>query len=336
MTKFTPSQIKIITDLYLSGKQQHEIATLMNCSQTLISQILRHHQVPMRVGKNLIYTDLNTTFFQEINCESSAYFLGFLYADGSVQSGSDGHTTSLKLEKTDLPIVERFRDIMSPSSPIVIYTSEDGTYARFRMHQKIICEQLISLGCVPNKSLILKFPTPQQVLPHLLRHFLRGYSDGDGSIFATTNKKRPWYQAYMWKIVSTHEFCQATSTLLQQELGIKGSISLSKPKTNQITTTLSIGGNQNALKVLEWLYQDATIYLPRKYDKYQECKQFVLTYDPNLHKAKRPDVNVELVIQDYKDGMYINDISAKHQVGRWFIQHTINKYQIPKRLPRKS
>lgn len=41
-------------------------------------------------------------------------------------------------------------------------------------------------GCVPNKSLILKFPT---TLPNeLVNDFIRGYFDGDGSVYI--NNKR--------------------------------------------------------------------------------------------------------------------------------------------------
>jgi hypothetical protein len=49
--------------------------------------------------------------------------------------------------------------------------------------------------------------------------------------------------------------------------------SLTYSKTNKITTTLSVGGNLQVKKVLDWLYQDATIYLPRKYEKYLEFNQ---------------------------------------------------------------
>ena len=39
---------------------------------------------------------------------------------------------------------------------------------------------LINKGRVPRKSLILKFPTEEQVPRGLIRHFIRGYFDGDG------------------------------------------------------------------------------------------------------------------------------------------------------------
>lgn len=41
-----------------------------------------------------------------------------------------------------------------------------------------MCEDLINLGCVPNKSLILKFPTFDIVPEKYMSHFIRGYFDG--------------------------------------------------------------------------------------------------------------------------------------------------------------
>jgi len=48
-------------------------------------------------------------------------------------------------------------------------------------------DDLIALGCIPRKSLLLKFPTSNQVPEHLIRHFIRGYFDGDGH-FTNTEK----------------------------------------------------------------------------------------------------------------------------------------------------
>ena len=267
--KFTQHEIQSVIDLYNIGKQQWEIAQKINCEQTTISGILRRNNIKTRVGKKITYTDINTSFFKEINSEESAYFLGFLYADGNVQIKNTAYTVTLKLKSNDQIIIEKFRDIMSPSSPIKITQNKGfpNTYSYFRINQKEICEQLISLGCGPNKSLILEFPT--KVPTNLIKHFLRGYSDGDGSIYKNKFKNKKTINT-IWKFVSTKQFCQQTAKILKEELGISCSQSLSRPKTNDITTTLVVGGNLQVKKVLDWLYQDATIYLPRKYEKYQE------------------------------------------------------------------
>lgn len=273
---FNEVKAQEMIDLYEAGKTQKEISQIFMCSQTNVSALLRRRGIKCRdrkdVFKNQKYNDINASFFKEINNEANAYFLGFLYADGCVQIKNSAYMISLKLKSDDQIIIEKFRDIMSPSSPIKIAQNKGSpnTYPYFRINQKEICEQLISLGCVPNKSLILEFPT--KVPTNLIRHFLRGYSDGDGCIYKNKFKNKKTINT-IWKFVSTKQFCQQTAKILKEELGINCSHSLSRPKTNDITTTLSVGGNLQIKKVLDWLYQDATIYLPRKYEKYQEFTQ---------------------------------------------------------------
>lgn len=45
---------------------------------------------------------------------------------------------------------------------------------------------LCSHGCVPNKSLVLTFP--KDIPENLIHHFIRGYFDGDGSVFILNHK----------------------------------------------------------------------------------------------------------------------------------------------------
>jgi len=275
---FNETQIQEIISLYRFGKTQKDLALIYRCSQTHISNILIKKLVKTRVGKNIKYTDVNLNFFKEINDEESAYFLGLLYADGCVQIDNGCYTISLKLKSDDQYIIEKFRDIMSPSSPVKITKNKgsENTYSYFRINQKEICYQLENLGCMPNKSLILKFPTT--VPTSLIRHFLRGYSDGDGCIYRNnlqkTKTSKP-YSNYIWKIVSTKQFCESTAKILKEQLDINCSQSLSRPKTNDITTTLSVGGNNQSMKFLDWIYRDATIYLPRKYQKYLDFKEYI-------------------------------------------------------------
>lgn len=263
--KFTQSEINSIINLYNNGKQQWEIARQINCAQTSVSNILKRQGIKTRIGKKIIYTDVNTSFFQSIDNEISAYFLGFLYADGNISKNHN--VMSLKLKSDDQYILEKFRDIMSPSSQIKITKNKNSPneYSYFRINQKEICEQLISHGCVPNKSLILEFPTA--VSNDLIRHFLRGYSDGDGTIYKNKFKNKKTINT-IWKIVSTKQFCNQVAQILKEQLDVNCSRQLSNPEKNKITTTLSVGGNLQVRKVLDWLYQDATIYLSRKHDKY--------------------------------------------------------------------
>lgn len=52
-----------------------------------------------------------------------------------------------------------------------------------------MANDLINLGCIPRKTLVLKFPNESTVPKQLIKHFIRGYMDGDGCI-STYYKKR--------------------------------------------------------------------------------------------------------------------------------------------------
>ena len=55
---------------------------------------------------------------------------------------------------------------------------------------KEMATDLAKAGCYNKKSLTLKFPTEEQVPSKLIRHFLRGYVDGDGCLCCTEKTKQ--------------------------------------------------------------------------------------------------------------------------------------------------
>ena len=114
--------------------------------------------------------------FETIDTEEKAYWLGFLYADGSVSSKE--HKIELGLAEQDLKQIEKFRDFIGIMNKIS-YRSTTKSY-RYSFRSESCKEDLIKQGCVPKKSLILNFPTENQVPKNLIRHFIRGYFDGDG------------------------------------------------------------------------------------------------------------------------------------------------------------
>jgi len=215
-------------------------------------------------------------FFERIDTEEKAYFLGLLYADGNNYVRElHNYEVSIKLQAQDKIILEKFKNLISPQSSLklIIDKKTNNLYYLFKINNKKISEQLSCLGCIPNKSLLLKFPN--FIEEKLINHFIRGYFDGDGSLYCKKPKYKTNYINYGLSIVSSKMFCEEIKHIIENKINIHFSSKLSRPKTNQITTTLSVGGNKQVKKVLDWLYQDATIYLPRKYTKYQEFINFV-------------------------------------------------------------
>ena len=139
---------------------------------------------------------------------------------------------------------------------------------------------LINKGCVPKKSLILKFPTENVVPNNLIRHFIRGYFDGDGCVFFRTYKvldkrvnKKIDSKNYTLNFVGTKEFLLKIKTILSSELQTNKDIEI-RPKGKSYQ--LSYGGSTNFIKIFEYLYSDSTVFLYRKVNKFIDCIENVL------------------------------------------------------------
>lgn len=194
---------------------------------------------------------INSLIFNLIDSEEKAYWLGFLYADGYV---SDGNSVSLELSLKDKKHLQRFNTFMGRNKEI----KEDSYRVRCIFKDTSISTDLKSLGVIPRKSLILTFPTEMQVPDKFIRHFIRGYIDGDGSIYITNNN-------IMLSVLGTKEFL---SELLKRiDMGKRTLYRKNQSSSNSYFFQCS---GEKAIKTIQYLYSDCTIFLERKYDKFLE------------------------------------------------------------------
>ena len=132
--------------------------------------------------------NLNENFFDELN-EKSAYWLGFLYADGSVRmkNGRSGELR-LKLKETDKGHIQKFLVDLGSNTPLKcgISKTDNSKFCYVLINSNHIVKKLFELGCVQNKTFKIRLP---QLNVEIMSHFIRGYFDGDGSI--TKIKNRP-------------------------------------------------------------------------------------------------------------------------------------------------
>lgn len=168
------------------------------------------------------------------------------------------------------------------------------TYQRCRwsISNKHLKEVLISYGCVPNKSLILKFPDESIFSDKsLIRHFIRGYWDGDGCL--SWGNKEHTYPCM--EVVGTESFLIS----LQRHLNLR-SYKL-QGKQNSEAKQFSVG-HSIAFNLSKYLYSNSTIYLQRKYEKYLEyCRLYEESYRELQTKiGEGCDVNPE-VIEETKE-----------------------------------
>jgi hypothetical protein len=130
--------------------------------------------------------NLNENFFDVLN-EKSAYWLGFLYADGYVRmkDGKSGEL-KLKLKETDKSHIEKFLNDLGCKKPIKCGIDGKSKFCSVTVYSNKMVNKLFELGCVNNKTQLIRLPILES---DLMNHFVRGYFDGDGSISKV--KKRP-------------------------------------------------------------------------------------------------------------------------------------------------
>lgn len=206
-------------------------------------------------------TKFNENVFDIIDTREKAYWLGFLYADGAISSSRN--TVELSLKSEDLKHLEKFRDFLECDSNKHIF--QDEVRCRIAVTNKHLKQALINLGCGPQKSLTLTFPTKEQVPDIYLFDFVRGYIDGDGSVMLGLDYNGERTKPRL-NILGTKEFL----TELIQRTHWKPNKIGQRTENN----VFSVGwGGKFLEEYYDQLYEDAPIYLDRKYEKYKEIKK---------------------------------------------------------------
>lgn len=210
------------------------------------------------------------TYFDKIDTEHKAYWLGFLFADGYILSKrergrNESQSFGFSINIKDIELFEKFKQDLKSNHPVNIYSSSSnfshgGDFGRILVTSQHMVDCLKSYGMIEHKTTVLKMPNlPQELVPH----FIRGYSDGDGSIVISHLKSGKI--KYFWDITSTKEICEAFLVFFN-----KSELKLYERDVNNYT--MRICGKQQTSKILSIIYKDATIYLERKYKKYAEMQ----------------------------------------------------------------
>lgn len=255
---------EVLEDLYFNqNKSQKEIGKIVNCHRDTIWKMFKEYGITPKSNSERVRKDntFEQNFFNLINTEEKAYWLGFLYADGYVSTEKD--YTRLKLK--DLDHVEKFKNSLNYKGKILkdsnIVEGVKREYPMIALWSKKFKEDLIKLGCFPKKSLILKFPTEEQVPFHLINHFIRGYFDGDGSV-STFYRKSQKSLILSTNFVGTYDFLKE----LQKIFNEKSKNAIHKAP-NKEAYVVHFYLNESIL-LYDFMYNNATIYLDRKKEKF--------------------------------------------------------------------
>jgi len=251
---------KDIVKSYIKGKPLKYLAQKYNTSKNPIRKLLIKQGIEIRShSEESKKHKIKEDYFENINNEEKAYVLGFLYADGCNTRKGLG----MFLQKRDKKFLERIISCLLENKEDVKLLCKENKKTNsygFILSRKAISESLTKQGCVPNKSLILRFPTQKQVRSDLVFHFIRGYFDGDGCV--TYNKKKDLLQV---TFLGTEEFLLE----LQKILFLKNIDSFLYDIKETKIKNLYISLNSRE-KLYKELYKNSTIFLKRKFKKFKQ------------------------------------------------------------------
>lgn len=220
-----------------------QLADRFGCSPVTIKA--RRYQLGLHRSRVRRRYTLDETFFERIDTEHKAYFLGLLASDGTVSTRS----VWLMLQARDVHILRDLRAAMGSNARIFERKIDPkfpnrGPYKFIYFGSHKLVADLTKLGITARKSLTLKYP---KVPKHLERHFIRGLLDGDGS-------------------VKQASFCfHGTESIVDGiQLAVFSRTGKRLHKAHQQNKLWRLTGCKGSKEVLSWLYDGASVFLRRK------------------------------------------------------------------------
>lgn len=261
---FTEEEKQFIREKYVNTKwTAAKIGKELRAGVATVRRFLHEEGLIRPVGSSSRKYSSNFNYFESIDTEQKAYWLGVLYADGCVSKKNN----SLRFSSIDKEWIEAYKKDLEYNGPINIehHHNFNKDIYKVTMYSERLVDSLISYGCVERKSLVLKFPDlPESLIPH----FIRGYFDGDGCVVYYKYTKHS--NCKTLKVI----ICSGSKYLLEkmvQYLPTSCKLIRQRQRVHALyEIVLSVNDSKS---FYTYIYANATRFLQRKKDKFDSFFQ---------------------------------------------------------------
>lgn len=275
-----------VKDYYYNKKMSAtEVAKIFNTGYAVINRFLKRNGCKLK-SLSEIHRKFDQDVFESIDTQEKAYWLGYMFADGCVRVTNHKHINgtiysqySISLTSIDKEVIVAFKRFLNCNTKLkkykvlTGYTTDSSYYIESVSSYKMF-KDLEDKNCLSNKT--KKLEIPKNVPQELIRHFIRGYFDGDGSVYIckTKNKSlnpykgKSYYEKLSVNIVSTYDFCR----FLNKEIFSQDSDkNVYKEKRSVQDNIYYLKFDTNKAKLFyEFIYRDSNIFLGRKKEKFDK------------------------------------------------------------------
>lgn len=243
-------QEEMIVELYKSGLSKQSIEDKTGIGRTVVQRVLLDWGVKARSCGGVRPYNVRSDCFDDLRNEQSAYWLGFLFAELSIERTN----IMLCLARKDEEHLFKWKEFIGCEKPIRQIMVGKYPISRLDVSDRILADKIRELGIRPNRpdgeKIIDKIPIES------LNHFLRGWFDGDGSAYKFPQLSftgRPPFLMEVQKIFIKYAFANP--------------VTLKKKNGSNIIQVLYYKGVNRCNEIANYMYRDATIFLPRKRER---------------------------------------------------------------------
>lgn len=269
--KITELQSQLIHQLNSEFKTTEEISNTIGLDIAVIKKHLKNTNRKSVNSRNFYNLQLNHNYFTQIDTPAKAYILGVMASDGNIQS----NMIRLRIHPKDIEIIDFFKKEVNYLKPTLTSKNSYGTTQVslvFRSNQ--MRADLFKLGFAYNKTFLNLFiPLKKE----LMRFYILGLFDGDGSVFYTKFERKSGARA--GQVVEKYRFSYTGNTLTGTDLSdyLKQydiDLKVYPLKGNPKICSVQVSRNQDMAKLNEYLYSGHDLGLKRKRDLFVKAVEF--------------------------------------------------------------
>lgn len=202
---------------------------------------------------------LNHHYFKEINNES-AYWLGFIYADGNIFNSK----LTIGLQESDVCLLNKFKECIE--SDKVIYYNDKLKSKILSIDSVILTDDLREIGLHEDKSGTIKFP---KIPEDLMVDFIRGVFDGDGSVgiqYPSNSRgiKTELAQIRVRIFGGSYDFMKS----LEKKMRTTFNLNPKRVRMANKSTYVICYSTNESIKIYDKLYYEGCMRLERKYEDF--------------------------------------------------------------------
>lgn len=201
-------------------------------------------------------------FFSEWN-EKSAYLLGYLEADGYFTfKGNRSIQITFCTSPKDELYLQELANLIGCKKKLLTRTHYNKNGKVYQTKAFVISSRIWKKD-LENKYRIGKIP--DCITEELLPHYIRGLFDGDGSVY--WSKQANSIRTNI--VFSSKELAENITNILR--LIVKSKLTIYKKTNSNFCWYINLG-NKSTKLLYKYLYENANIYLNRKYIKFHQQK----------------------------------------------------------------